>query len=214
MEIAGKVNLLLKTRPNRFLKPVRSAKVSVMENRFEAATTYHIFNRGNNRETIFKEVRNYYYFLGLIKKHLFPITHIICYCLVRDRFHLVVRIRNVDDIPEKFISNLHLPFSNLFNSYAKSINNAYGRTGSLFQEHFYKSSIREEEEVRQIVACIHNSPGKVYSSYNSFFSESTSILDVRQANSLFENFEDFKNYHQKPGLIREEIAIQMQRFHE
>jgi hypothetical protein len=33
---------------------------------------YHIFNRGNNREDLFREERNYRYFLKLYAKHVHP----------------------------------------------------------------------------------------------------------------------------------------------
>ena len=33
---------------------------------------YHIYNRGNNRENIFVQERNYTYFLGLWWKHISP----------------------------------------------------------------------------------------------------------------------------------------------
>ncbi len=40
---------------------------------------YHIYNKGNNREQIFFEEKNYDYFLNLIEKHiLLPIfTHFV-----------------------------------------------------------------------------------------------------------------------------------------
>ncbi len=34
----------------------------------EYGVTYHIYNRGNNGETIFFEERNYSYFMSLYKK--------------------------------------------------------------------------------------------------------------------------------------------------
>lgn len=47
----------------------------------ELGTTYHIFNRGNNRENIFIEQKNYFYFLDLLKKHILPIADVYAYCL-------------------------------------------------------------------------------------------------------------------------------------
>jgi len=42
----------------------------------------HIYNRGNNRETIFREERNYTYFLKLWKKHVSPIADTYAYSLL------------------------------------------------------------------------------------------------------------------------------------
>ncbi len=42
----------------------------------------HIYNCGNNRETIFREERNYTYFLKLWKKHVSPIADTYAYSLL------------------------------------------------------------------------------------------------------------------------------------
>ena len=61
-------------------------------------TYYHIFNRGNNGENIFLEERNYSHFLNLYDLHLAPITDLYAYCLIRNHFHLLVRIRSEEEI--------------------------------------------------------------------------------------------------------------------
>ena len=102
---------------------------------FEPGVVYHVFNRGNNNENIFIEEKNYYYFLNLVKKHILPIAEVYCYCLLKNHFHLLVRIKDSLQILERFQTKPYTPFSNMFNSYTKSINKMYNRTGSLFQEH-------------------------------------------------------------------------------
>src|SRR3982751_6807851 len=103
----------------------------------EAGKIYHIYNRGNNRENIFREERNYPYFLSLWKNHVHPIVETFAYSLLPNHFHMVVRIRyeklnngHTIHTVEKKVSR---HFSNFFNAYAKSINKAYERRGSLFQ---------------------------------------------------------------------------------
>jgi len=54
---------------------------------------YHIYNRGVNRTNIFVEERNYVYFLKLYAKHISPVAETFAYCLLRNHFHLLVRIR-------------------------------------------------------------------------------------------------------------------------
>ncbi len=58
---------------------------------------YHIYNRGNNRENIFIEERNYRYFLKLYAKYIEPIAHTYAYCLLRNHFHFLVRIKTVEE---------------------------------------------------------------------------------------------------------------------
>lgn len=63
-------------------------------------TYYHIYNRGNNRENIFIEERNYEYFLKLYEKHLGPVTDLYAYCMLRNHFHLNIRVKSEKEILE------------------------------------------------------------------------------------------------------------------
>jgi hypothetical protein len=111
----------------------------------EWGQTYHIYNRGVNRENIFVEKRNYAYFLQLYAQHILPIADTFAYCLLKNHFHLAVRIKEKPSLTgfenlsglggdlsglsskEKQPSQY---FSNFFNAYARSINLAYGSTGA------------------------------------------------------------------------------------
>lgn len=95
---------------------------------------YHIFNRGNNRENIFIEERNYDYFMQLYSRHVQPVADTHAFCLLRNHFHLLVRIQDQTGLPSQ-------AFSNFFNAYVKAINKAYGRTGALFQRPFGRISV-------------------------------------------------------------------------
>jgi hypothetical protein len=63
-------------------------------------TYYHIFNRGNNGENIFIQERNYMHFLNLHFKYIEPIADTFAYCLLRNHFHLAVRIKSEEEILE------------------------------------------------------------------------------------------------------------------
>lgn len=52
---------------------------------------YHIYNRGNNRENIFIEERNYTLFMNLYSRYIPPIADTYAYCLLRNHFHFLVR---------------------------------------------------------------------------------------------------------------------------
>jgi REP element-mobilizing transposase RayT len=166
---------------------------------FEPGAVYHVFNRGNNKENIFMEEKNYLYFLELIKKHLLPFVDLYCYCLLRNHFHLLLRIKEKNELPEKYQLKPYLPFSNLFNAYTKSINKSYNRTGSLFQEHLSRNRVTNENYLKQLVAYIHHNPVKhqfiedfkkyPYSSYNSINVNRNYII------SLFDYIENFEYWH-------------------
>jgi putative transposase len=154
-------------------------------------TYYHIYNRGVNGEDIFVEERNYDLFLKLFEKHLNPVADLFAYCLLRNHFHISVRIKSEGEIletrktlrvssvntrqarqdtsanPEKGQSRKPLgsryvsdQFSNFFNAYAKTINKAYGRTGSLFQHPFGRVPITSDRQFWNVIAYIHQNPQK------------------------------------------------------
>ncbi len=116
---------------------------------------YHIYNRGNNRENIFKEPANYAYFLVLWQKYIAPVAQTFCYNLLPNHFHFFIRVKEVSQVlqtcetlpPGKPIEQ---HFANLFNAYAKAINKRYNRTGSLFQERFRRKEI-DSDEYRNII---------------------------------------------------------------
>ncbi len=111
-------------------------------------TYYHIYNRGVNREDVFIEERNYGYFLLLYTKYIQPVAQTFAYCLLKNHFHLLVRIKAEEEIqlPQSLDQTLRVSetlrvsrdlypskkFSDFLNAYAKSINKAYGRTGTSF----------------------------------------------------------------------------------
>lgn len=78
---------------------------------------YHIYNRGNNRENLFRKPDNYHYFLQLYTKHIHPITDTFAYCLLPNHFHLLVRIKAVAEICQDQVnrfSDCHLEYSNFW----------------------------------------------------------------------------------------------------
>lgn len=139
-------------------------------------TCYHIYNRGNNGENIFSEERNYEHFMNLYFKHIAPITETFAYCLLRNHFHVALKTRTEEEIVEtmKDPKGLSRPFesdelgphylskrfSDFFNAYAKAINKAYGRTGSLFQHPFGRVPIKTDRQFWNVITCIHQNPQK------------------------------------------------------
>jgi putative transposase len=131
-------------------------------------TYYHIFNRGNNRESVFLEDQNYYLFMQLYSKYIPPIADTIAYCLLRNHFHLYIRTKSaieiLDSLGKRAINRtrlLHFPsrqFSNFFNAYAKIFNLTYHRTGSLFQHPFKRIPVNDTLHINRLIAYIHKNP--------------------------------------------------------
>ena len=60
--------------------------------------TYHIYNRGVNREPIFRSDANYRYFLDLYTHHVGWLVDTYAYCLLGNHFHFLLRVKDVEDL--------------------------------------------------------------------------------------------------------------------
>jgi len=112
---------------------------------------YHIYNRGINSCDLFTEEDNYSYFLSLYDKYINPIADTFAWVLMPNHFHLLIRIKEANEIDLTGIQNLsglklpHQYFSNLFNAYTKAINKRNKRHGSLFERPFKRKLIDDED---------------------------------------------------------------------
>ena len=170
---------------------------------------YHIFNRGNNRENIFLEDRNYRHFLHLYAEHIEPVADTYAYCLLRNHFHLLTRIK--DDAETLRVSEtrrvpaVSQAFSNFFNAYTKAFNVAYSRTGSLFEHPFDRKEVTSETYFVRLVIYIHQNPQKhglvgdfrawPYSSYNALVSTKPTRLKRDDVWAWFDGMEHIRTSH-------------------
>jgi putative transposase len=122
-------------------------------------TYYHIYNRGNSRENLFRCDDNYRYFLRLYAYHIEPVAETFAYCLMPNHFHLLIRTRKPDLTGlEKPVRSPSQAFSNLFNAYTKAVNEAYGRSGALFERPFHRIPVTSEAYFARLVVYIHQNP--------------------------------------------------------
>jgi REP element-mobilizing transposase RayT len=59
---------------------------------------YHIYNRGINSCTIFKNTKDYEYFLMLYSKYIESIADTYAWCLLGNHFHILVRIKEDSEV--------------------------------------------------------------------------------------------------------------------
>jgi len=90
---------------------------------------YHIYNRGNNKQKIFFDRKNYLFFIKKMREYLLPCVDIFCYCLMPNHFHFMVYTPPGFD-STKFGNGLKV----LLGSYSRAINIQEQRAGSLFQQ--------------------------------------------------------------------------------
>ncbi|MCX6258700.1 MAG: transposase [Bacteroidia bacterium] len=172
---------------------------------------YHIYNQGVNRENIFFEEMNYGYFLKLYEKYISTIADTYAYCLMPNHFHLLVKIKDIDiksqDYPQAIlrISSTNSQFSKFFNSYAKSINKSYNRTGSLFIHPFKRKKINSEKYLIQLIIYIHFNPQNhgfendfrnyTYSSYHKIVRQDNTFIAGEKVLEWFDGIDNFIDCH-------------------
>ena len=65
-------------------------------------TYYHTFNHANGDDNLFKEERNYSFFLNKYYQHINPIADTVAWCLMPNHFHLLIKIKNEDAMLQTF----------------------------------------------------------------------------------------------------------------
>ena len=183
---------------------------------------YHIYNRGNNGEDIFREERNYAYFLKLYAQHILPVADTLTYCLMRNHFHLLIYVR-VDVMNQKTaakgMSPISQGFADLFKAYTQAINKAHARTGSLFEHPFHRRPVTENAYFNNLVVYIHQNPQKHgfvkdfrdwrYSSYHTLMSDGASRLKRAKLMEQFAGREQFDEAHK---IVRNDAWLNEQDF--
>ncbi len=111
---------------------------------------YHVINRGNNQEKIYKNARDREKFLEYLEKAAERFSIIIhAYCLMGKHYHLLVQT------PE---ANLSLAMQWINVSYATYFNRKRGRYGHLFQGRFKAILIDADEYLKHLSRYIHLNP--------------------------------------------------------
>jgi len=112
---------------------------------------YHIYNRGNNKERIFFEEKNYTFFLERFAYFVSEgnaLLHV--FCLMPNHFHFLLQILD----SRKFQKS----FARFLISYVKSVNAVYGRGGHLFEGRFKAKLIENDEYLLHLSRYIHLNP--------------------------------------------------------
>lgn len=114
---------------------------------FHENELYHIYNRGNNKHTVFFKPDNYIYFLRKVRNHVLPYCDILNYCLMPTHFHFLIHATKKSiETRGNGLNKTNLlseGIRNLLQGYAKGINKQNNSTGSLFQQNTKAKRISE-----------------------------------------------------------------------
>jgi hypothetical protein len=171
---------------------------------------FHIYNRGVNSENLFKEERNYYYFLQQYKFYCHDVLETLSYSLLKNHFHLLVYVKENVELPRKdgqglFKMNASKQLGHFFNSYAQSINKSYNRTGPLFESPFERKLVDDESYlVSMIYYCHRNAQHHnfvkdfrewEFSSYSAIVRNDNSLVASEKVIARFGNVAAFEKSH-------------------
>jgi putative transposase len=163
---------------------------------------YHIYNRGNNKQAIFFQERNYNFFLDKVKKELDQHLIFLAYCLMPNHFHFLVLGRAT--IKAEAFSN---SFRILLSSYTRAIQKQEGFTGSLFQQNSKAKEVVNEAYARVCFNYIHQNPitaGLVnrledwkFSSFAEYWQKKPLLCSLKNAHDLLDLPQEGNSFYQQ-----------------
>ena len=144
---------------------------------------YHITNRGNRQEIIFRENIDYIVYLGILKETLKFYENdnykLISYCLMSNHVHLLLKTGRKD--PSFFMRRVN-------SMYARYFNSKYQYIGHLFQGRYFSNLINNVIELLEVSRYIHLNPVRakmvgspenyMWSSYNKIVLNEDKFKDL------------------------------------
>lgn len=112
---------------------------------------YHLYNRGANRMTIFRNDDNYCCLLRKMHEYREALAvTVVAYCLMPNHYHWLVR--QDGDAPAGLLAQ------RVFNSYAKAFNNGNNRSGTLFEDRYKAIAVETDAYLHHLCCYIHANP--------------------------------------------------------
>ena len=186
---------------------------------------YHVVSRAVGNEKIFYTDENYRFFLRRYQKYIQPVAQCYAYTLLPNHFHFLIRTREEDILEPLFRLSgkknaandwqgrfLMQQWSNLLNSYTKSLNKRYARKGSLFIDAIRRMEIADEAGICYVAFYIHKNPVHhglckkmqdwKWSSYNAVRSQMPTLVERDSLLQLFGGRDHFEQYHLQPVFLK------------
>lgn len=138
---------------------------------------FHVYNRTNNKELLFKSDDNRLFFLKQYSKYLHPFLDTFCWNLLPTHFHFLVQIKTTAAI-KKYLQSLpasalkpieknyladmsttelllEFEWKRFFTSYSMAFNKQQNRNGNLFHRPFKRVEVIKESHFTQAIVYIH-----------------------------------------------------------
>jgi REP element-mobilizing transposase RayT len=117
---------------------------------FHEGAIYHVFARGNRRESIFYAPGHYRRFLRILHSVWDDSDFsVLAYCLMPNHFHLAVRAG---------AQPLGKPMQRLLSTYARMLNREAARLGHVFERRYHALAVAKPHYLQALVRYIHLNP--------------------------------------------------------
>lgn len=195
-------------------------RIPMMRRQESSTGIYHVTARGINKEHIFNQFRERYYFKKILRKHLQKYdVNIYAYCIMSNHIHLIIHSE---------LRTLSLFMSRVLAEYAQYYNFKHGRNGHVFQNRFGSERIENVGYFWNCMRYIHMNPVKasIVSDVWSYKFSSVREYQRREADIIhessfaiwetrFQDIDDFFDFHQqRDGHIYmdivDDVELQMQ----
>lgn len=196
--------------------------------KFAVGEYYHVYNRGVDKRTIFKQPLDYARFVfGLLafnderqfananfhSRYGYPISiveegkrillvDILCFCLMPNHFHLILRPKTEGGI-SKFIQKVAIGHTNYFNQ-------KYERNGVLFQGKFKAIHIQDDRYFKHLSRYIHLNPLElIESKWKETGIKNWSKADNFLRSYRWSSYSDYLNRPIFPGLVNKTLLSEI-----
>ena len=149
--------------------------MSIRDTNFVSNEYYHVYSRGNSKQKIFRDKRDYERFVSLLygtntkarfnffnaqknggvflKKFDNKLVSIGAYCLMPNHFHILIKPQSEEGL-SKFMQKI-------LTSYSMYFNEKYKRTGGLFEGKFKSIHVNNDRQLKYLFSYIHLNPIKL-----------------------------------------------------
>lgn len=113
---------------------------------------YHILARGNQKQKVFLEVRDFHIYLRLMHKYKLKYgCRIYAYCLMPNHIHMVMESPFGFKAMSAFMHGINHTYAMIFNS-------KYGRTGHLWQDRYKNMVVLKDEYLINLINYVEFNP--------------------------------------------------------
>ena len=192
---------------------------------YDVDAYYHVYNRGVDKRTIFRDDEDYSVFIHLLKRYLsheperdksgreyekfYEYVSLVAFCLMPNHFHMLLYQHDMEGITKLLRA--------VTGSYARYFNKKYGRVGTLFQSTFKASRITDDSYLDHITRYIHLNPsdylGWDWSSLLFYTGHKQvdwvrpdMVIDTNNSKAYLSFLEDYRSYERNLDHVRTLLA--------